>query len=233
MNKILSLVLIGSCLVVSGCSLPGQTPTGTPTPIVPTETESNEPDFKAAFNSPISGWHEYHVEEMGFSIKVPVETKDTKLIFHDCTQPGDRCDGRTDTYWYEGVLGPIYLGSQSEFYSSGGEAGFEVHDFFVKNGRYFLGTSETPRTSDGPREIHPISVYTVDGEDFVIIDLYQEVDRKKEENYGDGERIIPQRFAALFKLPGSKKFKAAYLSFYEKDITMEQFKKVLETIRFK
>ena len=239
MKKVFILGLVGVFLGLSGCALTDRfkqapTPgTSSTTTVSSTFFTSSTPQFAAAFDTDILTWQEYYVEDMGFSIKVPFEKKDVSLIFHDCTKPGDRCDGRTDTYWYGGNFGPLYLGSQSEFYSSGGETGFELYDFFIKDSRYFLGSRESVLVSDELQEIHPIIVYKVGGQDFAIIDIYKEIDRIKEENYGDGERIIPQSFAAVFKLPASKKFKAAYLLFYEKDLTMEQFKKVLNTIRFK
>lgn len=222
----------GSADTAVTSSLASQSVPTTTLDILSAPTASFVPPTSTAIsqNNPAT-WPRHYFKELGFSIKLPFATGSIETGFAECVRGNLStsstfirrvCDDADHySYWYSALLRGknndyIFLGSVSEYYADGGEWGLtKLHDFTYKGLTVLIGQSI----------IHPLKILFFHGMPIIIFDPNKDI-------YGIFKAGDDQIYAAIFKLPNNKKFKAAALQFYASDLNFEQFTKAINTIQF-
>jgi hypothetical protein len=237
MNKNFIIILSSiAILSSSGCGVLNPSVAPTTTPSVPTASTTTPTVTINKEN--VATWPRFEFKELGFSIQLPFEALLVRSQYSECKN-GDSyikksndsslvldakngCDLRVNFSSFTASLLPdkqLFLASYSK------------HDVVTEEGDNPLYIQDYSRQKDkiiinGKAVFKPIKTIMVHQKEFVIVNpMENHLVRPEDQKYNPN-------ISAIFNLENNPKFKAAGLSFREKDITLEQLVKALQTITF-
>ncbi len=252
-------ILITATLFISGCgkknnennvsATTGQTSsfqnisTTTPSSTSPAPQKEISPEeveriYKDSLKINTASWALFGIKELGFSIKLPFASP-VKFVwnFYEGTNDEYLELGAKYMFWMRGFLtnkqGETYpvIGSISQYFAKGSEYQVvDIYDLERVDKEYRIVRSWRPNQEPSYFIINPLKVLTVQGIEVVVFDAGKDFYQKNIDSYD--AQVFPQMYAAAFKLPGNKKFKATVITFKESDLPLDKFMKSLETMRF-
>jgi hypothetical protein len=230
MNK--KFIIILSSIVIlssSGCGVlnPSVAPTTTPSvSIAPTTTP-------AAINKEnVATWPRFEFKELGFSVQLPFENNNVKYSL-DESDVIDKDGKVVKMHRYIGSLvkeGRSFLGAYSQNYMNEQEPDL-IHITNITNESSPRIIFYWTKVDEPGLLIHPLKQINKQGVQIVVFDAKKDFYRRYD---GDMDQTIEQsQWAIAFKLPHSDKFKAVLLNFRERDVSLEDIQKMIQTIEFK
>jgi hypothetical protein len=207
----------------------------TPTPevLVTSTPEVSTTTTTSLIDRPVNEWPRYEFKELGFSMQLPFVSSSLNFGFFEvCFSQERPCPPSSTMYSYTGILHKnkndvgMFLGTySSNFYVERDGRITDIEDFFTTpepKVKFFYGS---------PIKIHPVYKKILNGVVIMVFDADKDLYNSAYEP-NDPMRAQGEQWGTVFRLPGSKKFKAVMFDFYQKDFPLEKIKQGISTIIF-